>query len=79
MISPTGTIPERLMYPDKKQEVMDWLAATPGNGRWKLEVFMGWAMTVGVRVRQFEMRAVERTGLDVVPGEVPPAGWKGRA
>lgn len=74
MVSPTGIIPERLMYPEKKQDVLSYLESVPGHGRWKVEVLMGWAMTVGVRVRRFEQRQVERTGFDVQPGEIPTPG-----
>lgn len=64
MASPTGVIREELMYPQKKQEVIDFLLAAPLPGRLKRNILQGWAMTVGVAIRAFEYRKVEASGND---------------
>ena len=64
MESPTGIIPESLMYPERKQEVIQFLIAQPfasDHKRRRLEV---WAITVGIRVRSRDFRLVEQSGFD---------------
>jgi hypothetical protein len=64
MESPTGIIPEELMYPAKKQEVLAFLMAQPYPGDFKRRLLEGWALTVGLRLPSRDFRAVERTGFD---------------
>jgi hypothetical protein len=64
MLSPTGIIPEDLMYPAKKAEVMRFLKSQPFPADMKGELLKGWALTVGQRVSAREMKSVERTGVD---------------
>lgn len=65
MISPTGIVPEELMYPQKLGEVMTLLKAKTATGDWKREVLQGWARLVGVKISQAQYRAVYHTGWDV--------------
>ena len=65
MISPTGVIPEDLMYPAKLGDVMTLLKNTPGTGSWKREVFQVWARTVGVKISGSQLNAVYQTGYDL--------------
>jgi hypothetical protein len=63
-ISPTGIIPEELMYPARLGDVMAFLKAWPAPGDTKVEVFVGWARTVGVKVNGSQKHALYVTGLD---------------
>ena len=65
MISPTGIIPEELMYPQRLGDVMTLLKSKVATGDWKREVLQGWARTVGVKISQAQYRAVYQTGWDV--------------
>lgn len=69
MISPTGIIPESLMAPNKKADVIRWLTAQPYEGNFKRRLLEGWAITVGVRVRGHDFALVEASGLDYAPGQ----------
>lgn len=64
MLSPTGIIPERLMHPENKGEVVDFLMAQPYPSVTKRELLLGWAITVGCRLSRKDYAAVERTGTD---------------
>lgn len=64
MLSPTGYIPESLMYPSKLGEVMTFLEKEVATGAWKRDVFMGWARTVGVKISQSQKDAVYNSGWD---------------
>ncbi len=64
MASPTGVIPELLMDPSKKREVIDFLRAAPAEARLKRSLLLGWAQTVGIRLRQRDYDAVEKSGID---------------
>ncbi len=68
MESPTGVIPEELMFPAKLEEVLRFLEAAPVRSRLKVELLMGWARTVGVKLRGSQYHRVRRSGIDV-PGE----------
>lgn len=67
MLSPTGIIPEALMFREKKGDVIRFLQSAPFPGDMKGELLKGWALTVGSFVSGREMRAVERTGADASP------------
>lgn len=66
MESPTGIIPESLMYPEKKAEVVQFLQAQPLPGDFKRRLLEGWAITVGIRVRSREYNLVAASGFDGV-------------
>lgn len=46
MESPTGLIPEELMYAGAKRQVLDYLIAQPWPGDFKLQVLAGWGKVV---------------------------------
>lgn len=64
MTSPTGVIPEDLMFPAKLGEVMEFLKQMPIPGHDKRQILFGWARTVGVKLRASQYRAVEESGID---------------
>ena len=64
MESPTGILPEELMYPQKLAEVMEFLKATPGASNEKLDVLRGWAKEVGVKLSASQVDAVRHSGND---------------
>lgn len=64
MESPTGIIPEDLMYREKKRDVIAFLQAQAYPGDFKRRLLEGWAVTVGLRLRGSDFAAVERSGID---------------
>jgi hypothetical protein len=66
MISTTGIIPEDLMYPEKKKQVIAFLQAQPFPGDFKKRLLEGWQITVGIRLRAADFNAVEASGVDGV-------------
>ena len=64
MESPTGIIPEELMFPEKKKEVIAFLLAQPYVGDFKRRLLEGWAVTVGLRIRSYDYGRVYRSGID---------------
>lgn len=62
--SPTGIIPEQLMRPAKLAEVMAFLATLPVPGDDKVDLFVGWARMVGVKVNAAQRQKVRLTGTD---------------
>lgn len=64
MISPTGLIPENLMYPGKWPDVVRFLQAQAWPADLKREVLTGYAVTVGVKIPVRFKRAVENSGVD---------------
>jgi hypothetical protein len=64
MSSPTGVIPEDLMYPAKVGEVMQFIKNLAIPGEDKKSLLFGWARTVGVRLAPSQYRAVFVTGTD---------------
>jgi hypothetical protein len=64
--SPTGIIPEELMYREKKAEVVQFLLAQPLPGDLKRRLLEGWAITVGIRVRSRDFNLVHASGFDGV-------------
>lgn len=59
MDSPTGFIPESMMYAEKLQEVMGFLVSQPLPGYIKREYFFAWAHSVNVRLKHEDVVAVE--------------------
>jgi hypothetical protein len=66
MISTTGIIPEELMYPEKKKEVIAFLQAQAFPGQFKRRLLEGWQITVGIRLRARDFNTVEASGVDGV-------------
>jgi hypothetical protein len=64
MISPTGIIPEELMYPQKKQDVIRFLLAQALPGNIKRRILEGWCVTIGVRCRPRDYYLLESSGID---------------
>ena len=64
MKSPTGIIPEELMFQSKKSEVIAWLIQIPIESKLKRELFLGWAITVGVKLNRADYAKVTPTGID---------------
>ena len=62
--SPTGIIPEELMFPAKRLEVMDFLMKLPVHGDDKVDLLVGWARMVGVTVNGSQRATVRNTGSD---------------
>lgn len=62
--SPTGIIPEELMRPYRMADVMKFLATLPVHGDDKVDLFVGWAKMVGVKVNAAQRQAVRLTGTD---------------
>jgi hypothetical protein len=71
--SPTGIIPEELLFPSKLADVMAFLATLPVEGDDKVELFVGWAKMVGVRVNSSQRAKVRNTGTDRTQFPAPPA------
>lgn len=71
MESTTGIIPEELMYPQYKREVISFLISMPLPSWTKRRLLEGWCMTVGVRCRSAEYHILEVSGVDQT---IPPAG-----
>jgi len=63
-LSPTGVIPEALMFPQKLAEVEALLIALPVPGDVKEELLFGWARVVGVKLRESLRRKVRESGID---------------
>jgi len=64
MASPTGIIPEELLVPAKRQEVIRWLREQAFTADLKRQLLLGWAQWVGARLRQRDYDAVTGTGID---------------
>jgi hypothetical protein len=77
-ISPTGIIPESLLYPRKLGEVMALLQSLPVTGEEKLAAFLGYARTVGVSVNASQRNAVLQSGTDY-EGPIPETQAQGGA
>lgn len=63
-VSPTGIIPEELIQPGKRVEVIAWLTAQPLQGLLKVRLLKGWARTVGARLTSPELQTVHDSGID---------------
>ncbi len=64
MESPTGRIPESLMRPELKAEVIRFIQAQAWPGDFKLHLFQGWVVTVGATATAAEFQIVENSGVD---------------
>lgn len=64
MTSPTLIIPEGLMHPSKKREVLDFLRSAPAERKFKAQLLLGWAQEVGIQLRQRDYDYVQSSSLD---------------
>jgi hypothetical protein len=65
MTSPTLIIPEELMHPSKKRDVLDFLLKAPAERKFKAQLLLSWAQEVGVHLRQRDYDFVQSSALDV--------------
>lgn len=64
MLSPTGIIPEELMFPQSKQQVIEFLIGQPLPSWTKRRLLEGWAITVGIRLKSREYHLVDASGVE---------------
>jgi len=57
-ITPYGIIPEHLLDPAKKEEVILFLAKLPGPARRRKEIYVGWCKLLGVAITQEDVEKV---------------------
>ena len=62
--SPTGIIPEGLMLPQRRMQVMQFLILLPIPGDDKVDLLVGWARMVGVTVNASQRNTVRNSGSD---------------
>jgi len=63
-ISPTGIIPEQLMYPNRLADVLDYISHLVADSDQKVDLLRGWAQTVGVKLSASQFNTVRYTGTD---------------
>ena len=64
MTSPTLIIPEELMFPSRKKDVLAFLLAAPAERKFKAQLLLAWAQEVGVHLRQRDYDFVQSSALD---------------
>jgi hypothetical protein len=64
MESTTGIIPENLMFPQMKKQVISFLIAQPLPSWTKRRLLEGWCVEVGVRCFSSQYHIVEASGVD---------------
>lgn len=64
MTSPTLIIPEDLMHPNKKKEVLTLLHDAPAERKLKAQLLLAWAQEVGITLRQRDYDYVQSHALD---------------
>jgi hypothetical protein len=64
MESPTGIIPEDLMYPERREQVINFLISQPLPSWKKRALLGGWATTVGVLPTALDYHKVVASGID---------------
>jgi hypothetical protein len=52
------------MRASKKRDVMKFLKEAPAEAKLKKALLLGWAQTVGVRLRQRDYRELEESAID---------------
>jgi hypothetical protein len=60
--SPTGIIPEYLMFREKRKDVRAWLISQPFPAHMKRDLLFAWARTVVIRLSASEVSEVENSG-----------------
>lgn len=66
--SPTGIIPEELMYKERRGDVVMFIQRLLMPGHLKRDLLQSWAMTVRTRITQEEFKAVEQSGTHTATG-----------
>lgn len=69
--SPTGIIPESLLFPARLPQVIEFLVRLPIEGETKVDLLVGWAKTVGVTLNASQRNTVRHSGTDY--SGLPPA------
>jgi hypothetical protein len=64
MESPTGIIPEELMYPELKDQVVAFLISQPLPSWTKRRLLAGWATTVNTFPTMLDYHTVVASGID---------------
>lgn len=62
MEPPTGIIPEELILPYRRREVVAWLITQPFPGHYKRDLLLGWGRTVNVKLTEREVQQVIDSG-----------------
>lgn len=62
--SPTGIVPEALMFPARLPQVIQFLVRLPIEGDDKVELLVGWAKAVGVTLNAAQRNTVRQSGVD---------------
>jgi len=65
MISPTGIIPDALIDPARKAEMLDWLVQQPMTRAYKLQLLSGWRIWTRGAITSRESARVAASGVDV--------------
>ena len=73
MLPTTGIIPEELMFPQRKREVVNFLVSQPLPSWTKRRLLEGWALTVGIRLRSRDFHTVEVSGVEGHDSSAPDA------
>jgi hypothetical protein len=63
-VSPTGIIPEQLMWPNRLADVLDFIGHLHADSDQKVDLLRGWAQTVGVNLSASQFNSVRFTGTD---------------
>ncbi len=63
-ISPTGVLPEELMFPRRLADVIKFLEDLAIPGAVKEQLLVGWSRTVGVKLSSGQLAKVRRSGID---------------
>jgi hypothetical protein len=64
MESPTGIIPEELMYPQRKRQAKAWIMSMPYTSQFKSDLWKGWCVTVGLMATRLDYADIEASGID---------------
>lgn len=62
--SPTGIIPEFLLFPARLPQVIQFLVRLPIEGDDKVDLLVGWAKAVGVTLNASQRNTVRQSGTD---------------
>lgn len=62
--SPTGIIPETLMYRERRKQAIAYIVSLPLPGFLKRDLLFAWARTVRVKVLEREVIEVINSGIE---------------
>jgi hypothetical protein len=63
MQSPEGIMPDALIDRTRRQDALNWLLGQPLPGLQKVQLWQGWAATVGTGVAPREQIVLEDSGI----------------